>query len=111
MVSIHNYEQRYNRTLERIKDSDEISKDNKECIFGFRDYLLSEGIGIAKIERYLEDLMRFNKMLNKEFKKANKEDIRRVVSIIHQKELSEHTKKAFKVMVRKFYCYIIICCT
>jgi site-specific recombinase XerD len=103
MVGIHNYEQRFNRTLERIKSSQEISEGNKAIILRFKDYLLSEGIGIAKIERYFGDLMKFNRLLGKGFEKANKDDIRRVVSAIHQEPLSEETKRCFKIMLRKFY--------
>ena len=56
MVSIHDYEHRFQKGMERIQNSSEISKNNKEVIFRFKDYLLSEGIGLAKIERYLCDM-------------------------------------------------------
>jgi len=106
MVGIHNYEQRYRRILERIDETKDISNSNKKWIFGFRDYLLSEGIGLAKIERYMGDMFRFNRMLKKEFEEANKDDIRRVVSALNQEPLSEYTKRSFKIMMRKLYCYI-----
>ncbi len=105
-MGIHNYERRFERTLERITSSQEISEGNKAIILRFKDYLLSEGIGIAKIERYLGDLMKFNRMLRRPFEKANKDDIRRVVSAIHQEPLSEETKRCFKIMLRKLYRFI-----
>ncbi len=46
---IHNYKGRFESTLQKIKDSKEINDENKEIIFNFKDYLLSEGIGFAKI--------------------------------------------------------------
>ena len=70
-MSIHNYERRFNRTLQRIKESSEISESNKKMILGFKDYLLSEGIGIAKIERYLGEMFKFNRFLGKPFEQAN----------------------------------------
>ena len=106
MVNIHNYERMFERTLERIQESKEISKKNKEIIFGFRNYLQSEGIGIAKINRYLGDLTKFNRLLRKQFDKATKEDIRTVVSAIHAEPLSEQTKRCFKILLRKFYRYV-----
>jgi site-specific recombinase XerD len=72
----------------------------------FKDYLLSEGIGIAKIEKYIGDMFKFNQLLKKPFEQTNKEDIRRVVSAIHQEPLSEQTKRCFKIMIRKLYCFI-----
>src|SRR3989338_5237059 len=106
MVNIHNYERMIATTLERIRRSSELSEANREFILCFKDYLQSDGIGIAKINRYLGDLMKFNRLLGKQFDKATKEDIRRVVSAIHNEPLSEQTKRCFKILLRKFYCYL-----
>jgi site-specific recombinase XerD len=106
MVSIHNYEQRFKRTLIRISESKELSEGNRKQALAFKDYLLSEGIGLAKIERYLGDILKFNRLLGISFEKAGKEDIRRVVSAIHQEPWSEETKRCFKIMIRKLYCFI-----
>ncbi len=85
MVNIHNYERTFERTLERVNTSCEISEENRKHILGFKDYLLSEGIGIAKIVRYFGDLMKFNRLLGKRFDLATKEDIRRVVALVQEK--------------------------
>ena len=106
MVSIHNYEQRFKRTLTRISEASDISEGNRKIAIKFKDYLLSEGIGLAKIERYLGDILKFNRMLAMPFEKAGKEDIRRVVSAVHQEIWSEETKRCFKIMIRKLYCFI-----
>lgn len=105
-MDIHNYKRRYTRTLERIKISDEITEDNKKIIFEFNDYLLSEGIGVAKIERYLADMIKFSKMLSKSFPDATETDIRRIIGKLNQTELAEETKKTFKIMLRKLYRFI-----
>ena len=104
-MDIHNYKKLFERTLERIEQLD-IPKDNKKVIFGFKNYLLSEGIGIAKINRYLHDLIKYSKMLNKTFSDANKEDIRKVIAELEQTDLSAETKKSFKIMLRKLYRFI-----
>ena len=106
MVGIRNYERAYERAKERIASSKDISEKNKEHIFGFCNYLLSESIGVAKINRYLCDLVRFNRHFKGNFKEATKEDIRRVVSLVAQEPISEETKRGFKIMLRKFYCYL-----
>src|SRR3989338_7703316 len=106
MVSIHNYEQRFKRTLIRISEARDISEENRKIAIKFKDYLLSEGIGLAKIERYLGDILKFNRLLGMPFEKAGKEDIRRVVSAVNQEIWSEETKRCFKIMIRKLYCFI-----
>ncbi len=72
----------------------------------FKDHLLSMGIGIAKINRYLGDLIKFNKIFKREFGTATKPDIKSVISEINQEPLSEETKRCFRIMLRKFYCYV-----
>ena len=64
-MDIHNYKRQLERQIELIQESKTISKRNKETIFKFKDYLISEGIGIAKIGRYMLDLRKFDSMLNK----------------------------------------------
>lgn len=105
-MDIHNYKGRFERTVKRIKDSKEITDDNKKIAIEFKDYLLSEGIGFAKIERYLGDLLKFSKMLSKPFSDATEGDIRKVIGELNQNNLSEETKKTFKIMLRKLYRFI-----
>jgi len=103
---IHNYKRRYECTLKRI-NSLEIIPENKKLILSFKDYLLSEGIGICKIERYLYDLIRYSQMLKKPFKKASEKDLRAVIGGIETKtEWAEQTKRTFKIMLRKFHTFI-----
>ena len=90
-MDIHNYKRRFERTLERIEEAEDISNENKKTILKFKDYCLSEGVGIAKIERYLGDLMKFSRMLKKPFQKAKKEDIRAVLTELEQIDLSAET--------------------
>lgn len=105
-MDIHNYKRRFERTVEKIKQSEDISKENKEYMLNFKNYLLSENVGTAKIERYLFDLMKYSGMLNKSFDKASKDDIRQVVGEINQRDYAEETKRGFKIMLRKLYRFI-----
>lgn len=105
-MDIHNYDKQFRRTLERIKESVDFSKENKKIAVEFKDYLLSENIGLSKINRYMLDLMKYNKMLGKGFSEANKDDLRRVIADLNQTDLAEETKKCFKIMLRKLYRFI-----
>ena len=105
-MDIHNYKGRFERTIERVNESSDISKNNKEIILKFKDYCISEGIGLAKLERYIGDLMKYARMLNKYYPDASKEDIRRVIAELEQTSLSPETKKGFKIMLRKLYRFI-----
>lgn len=104
-MDIHKYQRRFERTLERIETSN-LSKENKDSILRFKDYLLSENLSIAKIDRYLYDLMRFCDMLSKPIEAVDKQDLRKVVGFINQKPWTEETKKCFKVMLKRYYRFL-----
>ena len=106
ILDIHNYKRQFERQVELIKDNSKISKTNKKIAIDFKDYLLSEGISVAKIGRYLLDVRKFALMLNKSFDKADEKDLRKVVAGIEQSELAPESKKCFKVMIRKLYRFI-----
>ncbi len=106
-MDIHNYKRQLERNVELIKSNNKISAKNKQSCIKFRDYLLSEGIGVAKIGRYMLDIRTFALILNKPFEKATKEDLRRVVAEIEQKEWSAETKKCLNPKSKKGKLYII----
>lgn len=99
-MDIHNYKRRFERAVERIKVAVDILEENKEIILKFKDHCLSDGIGIAKIDRYLGDLAKYSRMLKKPFPEASKEDIRTVVAELEQSNLAAETKKIFKILLR-----------
>jgi len=108
MADIHNLERRYRRVIKRVGEA-EIDQGNKEKMLAFHDYLISENIGFSKTERYLLDLLKFDKLLGKQFETADEQDIRRVISVINQAQYSEHTKRGFKLIVRRFYRFLRGC--
>ncbi len=104
-MDIHNYKRRLENTLRNVNNS-EISKNNKETIIKFHNFCFSEGISVCKIERYLFDLHKFTKILDKDLSKATKLDIQRVIAEVEKGAWSPHTKHSFKVMVKKFYRWV-----
>ncbi|MAH06959.1 hypothetical protein CMI38_01780 [Candidatus Pacearchaeota archaeon] len=43
-MDIHNHKRSFERIMEKIKESDEISEENEDYMLRFKDYLLSENI-------------------------------------------------------------------
>lgn len=102
-MDIHHYEKRYRRALEVIKESKDISDEDKEIIYRYNDYCLTKDISFGKIAVYLLYLRKLVVMLKKPIVKATKEDLMRVVAQFNQEDYSEETKKAFKIMLRRLY--------
>ena len=105
-MDLHNYQKRLERQIELLKEQKDISPENKKLIIQFKDYLFSEGIGTAKIARYMIDARKYCAMLNKSAKSAKESDIRKIIGKIEQTDLAAETKKTFKVFIRKFYRFL-----
>jgi site-specific recombinase XerD len=119
-MSIHNYKHQLERIVFRIEHPEEVlketskrskptyfySENNKKTAISFKNYLLSENIGYAKVGRYLVDIVWFDRHLKKDFQEATKEDLRRVVSELNAEPFAEETKKGIKIMIRKLYRFI-----
>nr|MBI4157080.1 tyrosine-type recombinase/integrase [Candidatus Woesearchaeota archaeon] len=101
-MDLHNYKRRFDRILERLKESD-ISDEDKEWIHKFKDYCLCRGISYGKIDSYVFYAMKFVNMLGKHIKDATKEDIVRVMASLNQTAMTEQSKTTFKVMVKRLY--------
>ena len=90
-MSFYNHKTQFENNLRRIKESGELIKENKDIILKFNDYLLSEGLSVQRINRYISDLFKYNKILNKPFDEATKEDLRKVVADLNQTEYADET--------------------
>ncbi len=102
MVDIHNYKRRLERSLERIKE-EKILDSNKKLILRFYKHCLAEGLTDGKTHRYIDDLVRISKWLEKDFKSCRKKDIEELIIKIERMEYAEWTKYGFKVLLRKFF--------
>lgn len=105
---IHNYEGTLKRTLERIKESKDILEENKVIILKFKEHMSCENLQDPTITRSLITCIELDKLLKKPFSEANKDDIKRVVAHLNERQangkyLAEETKKKFKIMLRKLF--------
>jgi integrase len=66
------------------------------CVF-------SDGIGAARIDRYLTDLSKLAHLLQRDFDKATREDWERVLRELHSCTGSYHTMLEYKKTIKKFY--------
>jgi hypothetical protein len=62
-----------------------------------------EGIGLARLVKYMYLLQALNKLLRKDFEKANVQDVKRVVSEVNKSEYADWTKNDLRVTLKRFY--------
>jgi len=108
MSDIHNYRRRVETRLKALKTED-ISECNKELISKFLDDCYSDRLTEGRIYKHLYHLIRIVKFLNKDLDKADIEDIKKLIRDIESfrygkdKPYTEHTKKDFRISIKKFY--------
>lgn len=109
----HDYRQRLEKVLEKIRRDPSISERNKLAIIKFQENCFIEKISAGRITRYMYDLRNLSKWLGKDFEDANKDDIKALLGKIEQKTFvrklgkeipyQESTKRDFRITIRKFY--------
>ncbi len=103
----HNYERRVERFFERLAENKVFPEEDKCILKEYQDFLVSEGITFGRVGKYLTDLKKASELLRKNFRDAEEQDIRRIVSIYERNEkYSPWSKRDFKIAIRKFYTWL-----
>jgi integrase/recombinase XerD len=104
---IHNYSARLKALSDRIRSTSTLDDREKISILKFQQQCTAEGIGEARILKYLHTLLSICKMKTKCFDNMNRDDVVRLVEGIEKrKDWSDWTKHDFKVTLKKFYRYL-----
>ena len=102
-IDIHNYENDFKTVMVKLHSSD-ISAKNKNLIEKFGNFCFASSIGKPRVIKYTWTLKKLALWLKKDFDKATKDDIEKVVVTIQKiNDYSEWTKRDFNVTLKKFY--------
>jgi len=103
-LDVHRLQRRLDSILQKIKNSKDISEDNRKEILCFYSECSAQGLSIGRISKLLHHIFEITLMLKKNFKEANREEIVQVVQQIESNaKWSLWTKHDYKVVLKKFY--------
>jgi integrase/recombinase XerD len=100
-IEIHDFSARLGRVEASLENP--LSPHNVDLIRQFEKSLFSEGIGLARITKYLGMLKQLAEMLDKDFDTVTRYDLEDVVYRIERSEYSPWTKSDYKVTLKRFY--------
>jgi len=114
---VHNFSKKLERMVSKIRNSTNISLDNKRIILGFHQSCLAEGISPGRILKYVYALNTLSGWLGKDFCSATKDDLKSLVlriqsatyrRIASAEEIpySHHSRRDFKIAIKKLYKWI-----
>ena len=93
-----------------------LSKINRDLIISFKDYLFTKNLSLPRILKYVDHLKSINDMVeqstfiqNKDLDKLTKAEIQHLVGFIQQKPYSPYTRHSFKIVIKKFICWVKNC--
>ena len=93
-IDIYNYERMFEATVRTMRAS-KITEQNKRLIENFYNFCYANGIGKPRVIKYVRTLRQLAEWLKKDFDKATKQDIEKVVTAIQQRDdYSEWTTKS-----------------
>jgi len=102
-IDIHDFEGRLCVAERLVGLCNPISAKNSELIMRFEEYCFSEGLSKARIAKYVLTLRRLAEWLRKDFDKAGREDVERLVNRLERSDYSPWTKHDYKVTLKRFY--------
>ncbi|MEZ5357213.1 MAG: site-specific integrase [Candidatus Zixiibacteriota bacterium] len=119
-IDIHKRREKYERTIERLKDDNTLIAENREFILAFiRDCTLGKTIlgkckkkiGPARCLKYLSILQRLSKEYGKSFNNVSQTDMEKLVEDLendrirkaNDKAYAEETKVDIKKTIKKFW--------
>jgi len=108
-TDIHDYDKQLENAIKRLKQHNSISKKNKVTLLKFHKRLLADSLTTPRVLYYVGKLSMIAVWLKKDFEKANRLDIERVMRKINQMDYTEWTKKDYRVSLKKFYKWLRNC--
>ncbi|MFA4983679.1 MAG: tyrosine-type recombinase/integrase, partial [Candidatus Micrarchaeia archaeon] len=88
--------------LKRLNE-DTIIPTNRESI-GKHDLIISaKGIKESRRKRYIDVLRYWSNLMNKDFRKASKDDLIKAVDKLNHSQLADSTKELYKAILKTFY--------
>ena len=108
-IDIYDYEKTFRRAAERLKSEPNICEENKQNITKFTDHLFVRGISKPRIIKYINHLSVLARITGKPFQQLRKEDVEKLVSQINAAGYTEHTKRDYKITLKRFYQWLRDC--
>jgi hypothetical protein len=87
--------------MKRLQSSSDIREKDKINVIKIAEHLLAKGVSKGRAVKYIYHLMVLAKMAGKPFDSLGRRDIEGLVSQINSSDYAEHTKRDYKIILKK----------
>lgn len=102
-LELYDYPRRLELSLNWLSKQKGVGRENIEDIKAFANIRLAKGSGHGRVAKVIYCLRFLAVWLKKPFREATKDDLINLVGNLETKELAEHTKYDFKIVLKMFY--------
>jgi len=99
----------FSRRLDLIQDAIRLKKlprKEQNTLWQFRDQMFADGLGIARITKYMQSIKRLYDLTPQGFQRASQRQIIALLARIERSPWSSWTKHDYKLALRKYLTYI-----
>lgn len=100
-IDIHNFKRRLSRAEAALQLAD-IPRADKDLIYDFTNQMFADGLGTARIAKYLTELKALYKLTPWSIKRASVRDITGILARIERSDWQQWTKHDYKLALRKY---------
>lgn len=104
-IDIHNFKRRLSRASAALQLAD-IPRADKDLIYDFENQMFADGLGIARIAKYLASLKALYKLMPWSVQRVTSRDITAILARIERSDWMPWTKHDYKLALRK---YLVFC--
>ena len=101
-IDIHDFNKKFERKLQKIAEDPKIKKVNKDYINKFVEFCIVKENKKSSMTKDLYSIWFFAHNLNKDFKKANKNDFTKLILLLEKQKWTKQTKRVHRVSLKKF---------
>lgn len=103
-IDIHNMKRRLS-LVEAALQLANIPRKDKDLIYDFENQMFADGLGIARIAKYLASIKAIYKLSPLSVQRAGSKDITAILAKIERSEWTAWTKHDYKLALRKYLIY------
>jgi integrase/recombinase XerD len=105
-IDIHNLKRRLSHAETALQLADNIPRVDKDLIYDFENQMFADGLGIARIAKYLASLKALYKLTSWSIQRITSREIMELLARIERKDWKPWTKHDYKLALRK---YLVFC--
>jgi integrase/recombinase XerD len=104
-IDIHNFKRRLSCVEASLQLAENIPRFDKDIIYDFENQMFADGLGIARISKYLTELKGLYKLTSWSIQRVTSKEITALLACIERRDWKPWTKHDYKLALRKYLVY------